>query len=147
MTKEYDGDILYIILYYVDKKKVRFRKTRTCSIVSFVRLFFQSPQCTWCTWFLCYFSPPLCLLLQGILPLQSTGECRFSCWSCTIYHNYGTCMCTKIARKSLYQLRKSAITNCKKNLMKLNKNLWVKCLFFMLCSLWVHSSQLFLLAA
>lgn len=47
MTKEYDGDILYIILYYyVDKKKVRFRKTRTCSIVSFVRLFFQSPQCT-----------------------------------------------------------------------------------------------------
>lgn len=46
MTKEYDGDILYIILYYVDKKKVRLRKTRTCSIVSFVRLFFQSPQCT-----------------------------------------------------------------------------------------------------
>lgn len=29
MTKEYDGDILYIILYYVDKKKVRFSKTRT----------------------------------------------------------------------------------------------------------------------
>lgn len=80
MTKEYDGDILYIILYYVDKKKVRFSKTRTCSIVSFVWLFFQSPQCT-------HFSPPLCLLLQGILPLQSTGECRFSCWSCTIYHN------------------------------------------------------------
>lgn len=46
MTKEYDGDILYIILYYVDKKKVRFRKTRTGSIVSYVRLFFQSPQCT-----------------------------------------------------------------------------------------------------
>lgn len=48
MTKEYDGDILYmyIILYYVDKKKVRFSKTRTCSIVSFVRLFYQSPQCT-----------------------------------------------------------------------------------------------------
>lgn len=48
MAKEYDGDILYIIqvLYYVDKKKVRFRKTRTCSIVSFVQLFFQSPQCT-----------------------------------------------------------------------------------------------------
>lgn len=46
MTKEYDGDILYIILYYVDKKNVRFRKTLTCSIVSFVRLFFQSPQCT-----------------------------------------------------------------------------------------------------
>lgn len=41
MTKEYDGDILYIILYYVDKKKVRFSKTRTCSIVSFVRLFFH----------------------------------------------------------------------------------------------------------
>lgn len=46
MTKEYDGDILYIILYYVDKKKVRFSKTRICSIVSFVRLFYQSPQCT-----------------------------------------------------------------------------------------------------
>lgn len=40
MIKEYDGDILYIILYYVDKKKVRFRKIRICSIVSFVRLFF-----------------------------------------------------------------------------------------------------------
>lgn len=46
MTKEYDGDILYIILYYVDKKKVRLGKERTCSIVSFVRLFYQSPQCT-----------------------------------------------------------------------------------------------------
>lgn len=124
MTKEYDGDILYIILYYVDKKKVRFRKTCTCVPVVLLVLYGYSIK---------VLNVPDVLDFSAIsVPHSVSCSKEYYLSSLQVSADFPVglvlsiitrCMCTKIARKSLYQLRKSAITNCKKNLMKLNRNL------------------------